>query len=56
MATNLKNLSDFGKMEIPSAEGFSFGIVVADWNNEITDALLEGAQKTLQNLVLKKKI
>jgi 6,7-dimethyl-8-ribityllumazine synthase len=26
-----------------------FGIVVAEWNSEITDALCEGAQKTLQN-------
>ncbi len=46
MATNLKNLSVF-QSEIPSAEGFKFGIVVAEWNWEVTGALLEGAVKTL---------
>ncbi len=49
MATNLKNLSDFGQMEIPSAEEFTFGIVVADWNYEITGAMAEGALKTLKD-------
>lgn len=43
MATNLKNLSDFSHIEIPSAEHFKFGIVVAQWNAEITNALYRGA-------------
>ncbi|MDB5121595.1 MAG: 6,7-dimethyl-8-ribityllumazine synthase [Sphingobacteriales bacterium] len=43
MATNLKNLSDFSHIEIPSAEHFRFGIVVAQWNAEITNALYRGA-------------
>ncbi|QXV66675.1 6,7-dimethyl-8-ribityllumazine synthase [Mucilaginibacter sp. 21P] len=48
MATQLKNLSDFSTAsEIPSAENFSFGIVVAEWNAEITHALYKGAYDSL---------
>ncbi|TSD64028.1 6,7-dimethyl-8-ribityllumazine synthase [Inquilinus sp. KBS0705] len=47
MATHLKNLSDFSASAIPSAAGYSFGIVVAEWNTEITDALYQGAYKSL---------
>ena len=47
MATYLKNLSDFSNTEIPSAAAFRFGIVVAEWNAVITDALYQGAYKSL---------
>ncbi len=47
MATQLKNLSDFTHIAIPSAASFRFGIVVAEWNTDVTHALLEGAYKTL---------
>jgi 6,7-dimethyl-8-ribityllumazine synthase len=47
MATQLKNLSDFSKNEVPSAEAYHFGIVVAEWNAEITDALYKGAYESL---------
>lgn len=47
MATNLKNLSDPGASEVPSAKGFRFGIVVSEWNEEITGALYKGARETL---------
>lgn len=47
MATKNKNLSVFNS-EIPSAKDMKFGIVVAEWNHEITNALLEGAIKTLK--------
>ena len=47
MATQLKNLSDFSNTEIPSAAPFSFGIVVAEWNAEITNALYQGAFDSL---------
>jgi 6,7-dimethyl-8-ribityllumazine synthase len=46
MAT--KNLSDHVKTVIPSAKGMKFGIVVSEWNNEITDSLKEGAINTLK--------
>lgn len=32
---------------VPSCEGIRFGIVVSEWNTEITEALFEGAQATL---------
>lgn len=47
MATNLKNLSDFSHIEIPSAEHFRFGIVVAQWNADITNELYRGAYDLL---------
>lgn len=47
MATNLKNLSDPGAAEVPSGKGFRYGIVVAEWNAEITEALYKGAYDTL---------
>lgn len=43
MATSLKNLSSYNKDVIPSAEEMRFGIVVSEWNTEITEALLQGA-------------
>lgn len=47
MATQLKNLSDFTHLEIPSAAPYRFGIVVAEWNAAVTHALLKGAYQTL---------
>jgi 6,7-dimethyl-8-ribityllumazine synthase len=50
MATAGKNLSEFERSTAPSAQGMRFGIVVSEWNNEITAALLKGAQETLIEL------
>ncbi|MCC6723363.1 MAG: 6,7-dimethyl-8-ribityllumazine synthase [Saprospiraceae bacterium] len=47
MATSLKNLSTYDDSNMPSAAGFSFGIVVSEWNAEITHALYEGCMETL---------
>lgn len=47
MASSLKNLSYYKDEEIPSAADMSFGIVVSEWNEEITNALLHGALSTL---------
>jgi len=47
MASSLKNLSTYDDTNMPSAAGFSFGIVVSDWNAEITHALYEGCLQTL---------
>ena len=47
MATNLKNLSDYDIKSVPSAAGMRFGIVVAEWNTDITNSLLKGAHETL---------
>lgn len=43
MATANKNLSAYNKNEIPSAKNFNFGIVVSEWNAEITQNLFQGA-------------
>jgi 6,7-dimethyl-8-ribityllumazine synthase len=47
MATSLKNLSDYDPDAVPSGKGMKIGIVVSEWNHEITDALKEGAIRTL---------
>src|ERR1700712_1983562 len=47
MATQLKNLSDFSNTTVPSAAPYRFGIVVAEWNAEITNALYQGAYDSL---------
>ena len=47
MATTLKSLSDFSHIEIPSGKAYSFGIVVSQWNAEVTGALYEGAYSVL---------
>ncbi|HEY0245870.1 MAG TPA: 6,7-dimethyl-8-ribityllumazine synthase [Mucilaginibacter sp.] len=49
MSTQLKNLSDFSGTAIPSATPYRFGIVVAEWNAEITNALYQGAYQSLIN-------
>jgi len=45
MATT--NLSDYDKATIPNSENFRFGIVVSEWNADITENLYLGAEKTL---------
>ena len=47
MATENKNLSAYDKATIPSAKDFRFGIVVSEWNAEITEGLYEGAYEAL---------
>jgi len=47
MATNLKSLSDFSHIEVPSAKGYTFGIIVSQWNAQVTGALYEGAYLAL---------
>ena len=57
MATILKSLSDFSHIEIPSGKDYCIGIVVAQWNAEITAALYEGAcSALLKNGVLEENI
>ncbi len=46
MAT--KNLSAYNASKVPDASNMCFGIVVAEWNQEITGALLEGCVNTLE--------
>lgn len=57
MATEGKNLSAYDKNKVPNAKEFRFGIVVSEWNDNITEGLYEGAVKVLlENEVLERKI
>jgi 6,7-dimethyl-8-ribityllumazine synthase len=57
MATEGKNLSEYDKDTIPNAKEFRFGIVISEWNDNITEGLYEGAVKVLlENEVLERKI
>lgn len=47
MASALKNLSSYDGDNIPTAEDLTFGIVVSDWNADITHALYQGCYDTL---------
>lgn len=47
MSSIHKNLSDFSHIQVGSAQDFTFGIVVSQWNAEITDSLLKGAVRSL---------
>ena len=42
-----KDLSHYDKSSIPNAEGLRFGIIVSEWNSEITEGLYKGAHQTL---------
>ena len=48
MATAYQNLSEYDFNSVPDASGLSVGIVVAEWNRNITEKLLEGACNTLE--------
>lgn len=48
MATAYHNLSEYDINSVPSAEDMKFGIVVSEWNENITAALLHGAEETLK--------
>lgn len=41
------NLSDYNPENVPNGAAYSIGIVAAQWNNTITDAMLDGAKATL---------
>ena len=41
------NLSHFNKDEVPNAKGLTFGIVVSEWNVNITEGLYKGATDAL---------
>ena len=55
MATANHNLSEYDKATIPNAKNFRFGIVVSEWNSEITEGLLKGAIETLTSHSVKRE-
>ena len=48
MATSLHHLSDYDNAQVPDASNMCIGIVVSEWNPEVTGALLSGAVSTLE--------
>ncbi len=48
MATAYQNLSSYDVNSVPDASGMKVGIIVAEWNKDITEALLKGAMDTLE--------
>lgn len=49
MATKNKNLSVYDPKNVPSGKGKKIGIVVSEWNAEVTNGLKEGAIEALLN-------
>ncbi len=48
MATNLKNLSEYDELSVPSnTANYRIAIVVAEWNSDVTFSLKDGAYNTL---------
>ena len=47
MASADKNLSEFSTNNLPNVKGKRFAIIVAEWNEEVTEALYLGAFQTL---------
>ncbi len=47
MASSQKNLSTYASDNLASIEDVRFGIVVSEWNDEVTEALYAGAYDTL---------
>lgn len=47
MATDLKNLSEHSNANMVDINTRKFGIVVSEWNDQITEALYSGAIQTL---------
>ena len=49
MATQNNNLSDYNKDSLPDVSNLRFGLVVSQWNDDITHGLFKGAYETLLN-------
>ena len=55
MATAYHNLSEYDFNSVPNAEAMKFGIVVSEWNFNITGALLKGAVDTFKKTWSKRR-
>jgi|TARA_B110000259_G_scaffold35914_1_gene40255 6,7-dimethyl-8-ribityllumazine synthase len=47
MSTNHSNLSDYDMASVPSGDNLTVGLVVSEWNEDITESLYSGAYDTL---------
>ncbi|NJM15596.1 MAG: 6,7-dimethyl-8-ribityllumazine synthase [Bacteroidales bacterium] len=48
MATKEKNLSVYNSNDVAAGDGFVVGILIAEWNSEVTSKLAQGAIATLK--------
>ena len=48
MASALQNLSTYDETNVPDAADLRFGVIVSDWNKDITHALYEACFDTLR--------
>ena len=48
MATAGHNLSAYNSQEMPNCADFKIGIVVSEWNDDVTSKLLEGALEVMK--------
>lgn len=55
MAASNKDQFTFDKKNPPDLTGVRFGVIVSEWNTEITDVLAAGCMQTLKELGVKKK-
>ena len=55
MASTIKNLSAFSGRYLPDITSKKFGMVVSEWNEEITHSLMSGALETLLKYGAKKE-
>lgn len=55
MATAHTNLSVYDKNRVPDAKDLKFGIVVSEWNSDITEGLYKGAVEALLDCGAKDK-
>ena len=47
MSTNHSNLSDYDMASVPRGDNLTVGLVVSEWNEDITESLYSGAYDTL---------
>ena len=55
MSTGHKNLGNFSDKPLTDISSKRFGIICSEWNNQVTDALLDGAVSTLLQIGVSKE-
>ena len=53
MSTKNSNLSNFDSSNVPNVDLLTIGLVVSEWNENITESLYEGAYTTLTDFGVK---
>lgn len=48
MASSLKNLSEYSNDNLPDGSSYKIGVIVSEWNEQITSKLFDACQETLK--------